>query len=434
MSDNSITVVIAMDHGSITGGQAKVALDSALGLKRAGYRPIVFAAASPVDPRLAQEGVETICLDQADLLGNGSKLSAAVQGVWNLRAETELGKLLARLPKSRTIVHVHGWPKALSPSIARPIRQSGLPAVYTMHEYFMFCANGGFYDFQKNQACKLEPLSTACWTTNCDSRSYPHKIWRCVRQLVMSQGARLPRCFDDFILISAFQRGIVEHRLPQGVNIHNVANPIDCEDLGAKTDPTSGDFLFVGRLSPEKGLFVLAEAARKAGVGVTFVGDGPAASELRARMPEARMLGWKSPVEVKALMRDARALVFPSVWFEGQPLTVQEAKAMGTPVIVSDGCAGREEVDDGVTGLWFASGDPDSLAKALLRTQDDALVRKMSQASYDRFWADPPNLARHVGQLERVYAGILGRRTAAQKAEQPAATPEQPAAAPKLAS
>ncbi len=215
-SDNKATVVIAMDHGSITGGQAKVALDSALGLKRAGYRPIVFAAAAPVDPRLALEGVETVCLDQADLLGNASKASAAVQGIWNFRAEAELEKLLAPLAKDRTIVHVHGWPKALSPSIARPIRRSGLPAVYTMHEYFMFCPNGGFYDYQQNHVCKLEPMSAACWMTNCDSRSYPHKIWRGARQVVMSEVARLPQCFDDFILISAFQRGIVERRLPPG--------------------------------------------------------------------------------------------------------------------------------------------------------------------------------------------------------------------------
>ncbi len=123
-------------------------------------------------------------------------------------------------------------------------------------------------------------------------------------------------------------------------------------------------------------------------------------------------MGWKSPAEVKSLMRAARALVFPSLWFEGQPLTVLEAKAMGTPVIVSDGCAGREEVEDGVTGLWFESANADKLAEALVKAQDDTLIASLSQASYDRFWADPPDLARHVGQLSRVYDEMLSRRTA----------------------
>ena len=155
MSKNGseINIVIAIDHASITGGQAKVALDSALGLKRAGYNPIVFAAVAPVDPRLIEEGVEVVCLDQADLLGNSSKFVAAFQGAWNFRAAKELRRLLSRLPSERTIVHVHGWAKALSASIAQPIRQSGLPCVYTMHEYFMFCGNGGFYDFQSGRVC-----------------------------------------------------------------------------------------------------------------------------------------------------------------------------------------------------------------------------------------------------------------------------------------
>jgi glycosyltransferase involved in cell wall biosynthesis len=409
---NKINIVLAVDHASITGGQAKVALESALGLKRAGFSPIDFAAAAPVDPRLAQAGIEVVCLDQSDLLGNSSKAAAALQGTWNFLAAEQMRALLARLPREKTIVHVHGWAKALSASIARPIRRSGLPAVYTMHEYFLFCPNGGFYNYPKNDVCRRTPLSLACWATHCDSRNYPRKIWRGLRQTVMERVAHLPQIFGDFILISRFQAGVVEGRLPADASVHTVSNPIDCEDLGRKANPPSGDFLFVGRMSPEKGLFLFAQAARKAGIIPVFAGDGPAAEELSALYPEARLLGWKSPVEVKALMRDARALVFPSLWFEGQPLTVLEAKAMGTPVIVSNGCAGREEVDNGVSGLWFESANADSLAQALEKARDDALVTRMSHAAYDRFWSDPPTLSRHVERLGAVYGEILARRRA----------------------
>ncbi len=409
---NNINVVIAVDHASVTGGQAKVALESAIGLKRAGFNPIFFAAAGPVDPRLAEAGVECVCLDQADLLGNASKAAAAAQGTWNFHAAEELRKLLARLPRENTVVHVHGWAKALSASIARPIQRSGLPAVYTMHEYFMFCPNGGFYNYQQNHVCKLEPMSAACWATHCNSRTYPRKIWRCLRQTVMERVARLPQTFGDFILISRFQKGVVEARLPRGARVHSVSNPIDCDDLGRKADPASGDFLFVGRLSPEKGVFLFAEAARKAGVAATFVGDGPVAGELAARYPEAKLMGWKSPAEVKGLMRAARALVFPSLWFEGQPLTVLEAKAMGTPVIVSDGCAGREEITEGVSGLWFESANADKLAQALEKAGDDTLIASLSQGAYDEFWAEPPTLARHVARLGAVYGEVLARHAA----------------------
>jgi glycosyltransferase involved in cell wall biosynthesis len=193
------------------------------------------------------------------------------------------------------------------------------------------------------------------------------------------------------------------------VKIHAVSNPIDCEDLGPKEAPSSGDFLFVGRLSPEKGALLFAEAARRAGIAPVFAGDGPAMIDLAARFPESCRLGWKSPAQVKALMRAARVLVFPSLWFEGQPLTVLEAKAMGTPVLVSDGCAGREEIEDGVTGLWFESADVESLTRALVKAKDDALVASMSRAAYDSFWADPPTLARHVERIGAVYAAALAR-------------------------
>ena len=65
---------------------------------------------------------------------------------------------------------------------------------------------------------------------------------------------------------------------------------------------------------------------------------------MEKEFPQARFLGWRSPQEVRSLLRAARALVFPSVWYEGQPLSVYEALALGTPVIVSDLCAGREAV------------------------------------------------------------------------------------------
>ena len=60
----ALTIVICFDHASITGGQAKVAFDSAVGLKRQGHRPIVFAAAGPISPQLEDAGIETVCLDQ----------------------------------------------------------------------------------------------------------------------------------------------------------------------------------------------------------------------------------------------------------------------------------------------------------------------------------------------------------------------------------
>ncbi|GAC1336772.1 MAG: glycosyltransferase family 4 protein [Beijerinckiaceae bacterium] len=405
-----LTIVLCLDHAFVTGGQAKVAFDSAIGLKEAGHRPIVFAVAGPIDAALEAAGVEVVCLGQTDLLGNPSRIAAAVQGTWNRRAAAELAGLLASLPADRTIVHVHGWAKALSPSIAVPIARSGLPAVYTIHEYFLFCPNGGFYNYQKGHTCPLEPLSAACWATHCDSQNYARKLWRNARLTLARDVAHLTDIFSDYVAISRFQIDIVGHRLPVASRLHLISNPIDVPDLGPKTAPARGEVIFVGRISPEKGPLLFAEAARRVGLTPTFIGDGPAAAELKANYPEARLLGWQNGLAVREAIRAARALVFPSLWYEGQPLTVLEAKGLGTPVIVADGCAAREEIEDGVSGLWFRTAVADDLALALDKIRDDRLVTQLSQAAYANFWADPPTLARHIGRIIAIYRAMLARR------------------------
>ncbi len=406
----ALTVVICSDFGGITGGQAKVAIESAIGLKRQGHRVIFFAATGPADPDLAKAGVEVRCLEQHDLVGNPSQLAAAVQGICNRPAAAALGELLATLPRENSIIHVHGWAKALSPMIGVPIAKSGLPAVFTLHEYFLFCPNGGFYNYQKSEVCTLAPLSPQCWLTHCDARNYPRKLWRTARLLYAERIVHLADVFSDFITISAFQRRIAEPYIPAGARLHRLSNPVKVEDLGLKQNASAGDIIFVGRLSPEKGAFLFAEAARKVGLVPTFVGDGPIAAEVAARFPEARILGWQKEREVRTLMRAARALVFPSLWYEGQPLTVLEAKALGLPIVVADNCAGSDEVEDGVTGLWFKSGDVDDLARALAELRDDARVTAMSHAAYRAYWAEPRTLERHVDGLISIYDQMLEAR------------------------
>ena len=349
-------IVIVADHASVTGGQARVAIDNALGLARRGVPTIYFAAAGPVDARLRDAGVDVVCLDQADILSDASRLAAVARGLWNRPAAAALSALLARFSPGECLVHVHGWAKALSPSIAPAIRASGHPAIATLHEFFLFCPNGGFFDYQRAEVCERRPLSLDCLSTQCDARRASHKAWRVARQAIAAWPARMPRLFSDLIVLSRTQRDMVARLVPQGVRLRLLANPVDAVDLGPKTEPVSGDFLFVGRLSPEKGAALFAEAATRVGATPTLIGDGPLADVLRARFPQARMLGWRSPDEVRAAMRAARALVFPSVWRETFGLAPYEALALGTPVVVADGSAAREAVVENENGLLFPIG------------------------------------------------------------------------------
>ena len=153
----ALHIVIVVDHASITGGQAKVALESAIGLKQAGHEPIVFAAAGPVDPRLIEAGVEFVCLGQSDLVGNASVAAGAAQGIWNFTAAARVESCWRACRASGPSFTSTAGPRRCRADFAPAIRAAGVPAAYTFHEYYLFCPNGGFYDYHKSCVCKLEP-------------------------------------------------------------------------------------------------------------------------------------------------------------------------------------------------------------------------------------------------------------------------------------
>lgn len=408
-------VVIVVDHAHINGGQSKVALDSAIGLSRRGHRVTVFSAVGPIDPALGEAGVAVECLDQPDAMTATSQWRYAGQAMWNAEAATRLEALLKGCDPARTVVHVHGWAKALSPSIGPVLLESAVPAVATLHEFFMVCPNGGFFDFPANTACTRAPLSASCITHNCDSRSFVHKAYRVARQSVVNGFSGLHRAFGHIITISDLQYRVASPWLPQGIRWHRVPNPVSIDDPGVPDASARGDhLLFVGRLSPEKGAAIGLEAARRAGASVVVVGDGPDGDALRAAHPEATFLGWQKPDAVRREMARARALLFPSVWYEGQPLTVLEAQALGTPVLVSDICAGREAVVDGETGLHVRSADVDAWTAAVAAMAVPGTAARMATAAHDHYWAAPLTLDRHLDGLEEVYA--LARADALAKA------------------
>jgi hypothetical protein len=245
-----VHVVLVLDHAHINGGQAKVALDSAVGLRQRGHRVTVFAAVGPVDPRLAESGARVVCLGQDDIASTTNKLAFAVQAIWNRRATARLAAELTLCDPRDTLVHVHAFAKALSPSIGTAIRRSGLPCLYTMHEFFLVCPNGGFYEYPADRICHRTPMSAACLTTNCDARSYPRKLLRVVRHLGLEHVAGLPTLFRHVVTISALQERVIAPLLPPRTVFHRIDNPISVERQPPAHEGRS-DVLFVGRISTE---------------------------------------------------------------------------------------------------------------------------------------------------------------------------------------
>ena len=403
-----MTIVLINDHASMNGGAASVVIQEAIGFAQAGERVIYFGATGPAEPSLAAAGVEVICLDQPDINTAPSAIGFTRIATWNFPAQQRLAQILSTLDRKTSIVHLHSWAKVLSPSVGRAIRKSRLPCVVTSHDYFWVCPNGGFFDYRKNEICHRTPLSVACWKTDCDQKSHARKLWRSGRHLLLNHVSGIKAYARHLVTLSATQENALRPFLSREVQLHRVDNPIAVTDPGprAATQPM-GEFLFVGRLSPEKGVDLMCRVAETIGVRVRIAGDGPQKAELMARYPSQNFLGWKNAAEITQEMRIARALIFPSILYEGQPLTVQESLANGCPVIASDAGAAKEAVIDGANGLWFRSGDAKSLEQAMTKMRDDALAGSMAREAHARYWRDPLTLERHLDRLRAVYRAAM---------------------------
>jgi glycosyltransferase involved in cell wall biosynthesis len=393
------TVIVVNDFAHVEGGASQVAITTALGLAGRGLRVILLAAVGPLDPRLTEAGVVVHCLGQDGVLTDPQRVQAALRGWWNRSAADAMGRILAACDPNRTVIHLHGWTRALSASIIPPAVKAGVPIVCTLHDYFTACPNGAFYDFQAQEPCGRAPLSAGCLVRHCDARHVSHKLWRVARQVIQQQVGGIPRAIRTFIAVSAFSLAKLRPYLPSQADVRLVANPIDLPQLDPVPVAMNRPVAMIGRLAPEKGPRLLALAARQADVPVQFVGDGPEADALRTLLPEAGFsAGWVDRDGVAAALAQARAVIVPSRWFETQCLVVLEAAARGVPAIVSDGCAARELVDNGRTGLWFRQGSVEDLARQLRRLDDDT-VTALGQAAYERYWAAPYTTDRYLDRL-----------------------------------
>jgi glycosyltransferase involved in cell wall biosynthesis len=401
-------IIILDDYASTAGGSSSVAIASALGLAAQGLRVTYFSCVGPVTARLRDvPGLEVICLDQPELARDPNRLRAFWSGLRNTRAMHAVEELLVGRDPRHTIVHVHTWMKALSPFVLARVAARGFPLVVTLHDYFIACPNGGFFEYPAGKICRRRPLSLSCLACNCDRRNYAQKLWRSVRTALQNRWLDVPAQVSRYIAVSAFSAEILQPHLPPGPPVSVVRHPVDCVDEGPAPVAGNKNFLYVGRLVPEKGVRLFAEAMNASGRPAVFVGDGELRSELRELCPQARFTGWLDAAGIRAELRRARALVLPSLWYETLGLVAIEAAAAGVPVLVSDGCAAIDHIRHGVNGLLFSHGSAAALALAVQKIAgDDTLAAELGIGAYRWYWDDPWTSERHVDELLTIYRSL----------------------------
>lgn len=252
----------------------------------------------------------------------------------------------------------------------------------------------------------MKPLGINCFFCNCDSRSYIQKIWRYSRQVI--QNYWLYRNTKLWILPISYTTQILNEKLFYGKvkGRFLLNNPIElnkCQPVEIKQEKA---YLYVGRISLEKGVDLFCTAITSLHKKAIVIGDGYLKAELEEKYPNIKFTGWLTGYQKEQYVRKGKALVFPSLWYEGAPLTIQEMKSYGIPCIVPDRCAASEQIEDGKTGYIFKTGDLESLKEAILKYENTDLAQ-MQKNLLESFHPEELSMETHLKRLVGIYNEIL---------------------------
>jgi glycosyltransferase involved in cell wall biosynthesis len=304
--------------------------------------------------------------DELDDLSFGQRLGLIGRIVSATDTKLDVRSLLR--DQKPDVVHVHNTFAMVSPSVYEVCQEENVPVVQTLHNYRLLCPAATLYrDAAPCEECVIHSLL----------RSVRYGCYRESRLLsgaiaLMLKTHRLRQTWNRrihaYIAISRFVKDkFVKAGFPAS-KIFIKPNFVD-PDPGERS--CSGDYaLFLGRLSPEKGLLTLLDAWERLPftVPLLIAGDGPMRHRLEAEVARKGLqcvyfAGQLGRDEVSDAMKKAVFLVVPSIWHEPFGLVVAEAFACGTPVIGAFAGSIQEMLDDQTTGLHFAPGDSDALAK-----------------------------------------------------------------------
>lgn len=359
--------------------------------------------------RSAGHDVSVLFADNATIVNGVRRLYAAFSSVFSV---TWFFRVLWICVRHRpAVVHVHNFFPLISPSVIWACWLARVPVCLTLHNYRIICPTS---TLSADGRAELKSLTGSPWwgvRRRVYRDSFAGTFFLCAMistHRTIGTWARLSK----IIVLTEFAASVFSRwgGLPMSrvvVKSNSCADPLLGSGSQAHAMSSRRNYLFVGRLTLEKGVGVLLEAARLAaaeGVVVDLV--GPHSMELIDVPSNVVVHGELDRQSVIDFMLRSRALVVPSLWFEGLPMVIVEAFACGLPVVASRIGSLSELVSEDV-GVLFQPGDTQALASVLvqLSRSDDAVAQKGAAARSKYLAHFSPD--RNVMALTEIYNSLL---------------------------
>lgn len=361
---------------------------------------------------LAEKGhdVRTIFFDNNLIRGFIAKIKTGLSAVYNFSSARIVSNAIKDFKPD--IIHIHNLFFIASPSILYATKKHKLPVVLTLHNYRLICANALL--LRNNNVCELciqkrfplAGIKYKCYRNSASASALIIAITG-IHKLLTTWEKKI----TAFITLNEFSRSKLLYSSLKVSPDKMITKPNFVPDPGNGEEQREDFFLFAGRIVKEKGVHVLARAfADMPQQKVVIVGDGSEKKNLEKEFKDYKNIsftGLLDKFQVKEYMKRCKAFICPSIWYEGAPLTIIEAFATGTPVIVSRLGSMIDSIKDGYNGLHFTAGDANDLRKKvglfILQTeQSDDFYKNARQTYLEKYHPEV-----HYNAIMKIYRAAI---------------------------
>ncbi|SCL61175.1 Glycosyltransferase involved in cell wall bisynthesis [Micromonospora citrea] len=293
-----------------------------------------------VDAEIAQltaAGVEVLPFirssDEIPSMSKPAKALLPISPIWAPRAQEDLSRLITE--HRPDVLHLHNPYPLISPWIVRTAHRHGVPVVQTVHNYRQVCSSGLYFrDGMICQDCRGRALGVPAIVHRCYRGSRAQSALMATT-LAVHRGTW--RSVDRFVALTS---AVADHLRDYGIPAERiVVKPNGIPDPGTPA-PLGDGFLYMARLSPEKGLGLLLDAWRRHPDGalgpLRIAGDGelrPLAEAAAAERADVTYLGPLDRAGVRAAIEASAVIIAASTWHDVLPTVIIEALAAGRPVL-----------------------------------------------------------------------------------------------------
>ncbi|QNL20683.1 glycosyltransferase family 4 protein [Hyphobacterium sp. CCMP332] len=324
--------------------------------------------------------VECLVFSNESIGGRISQIVYFFKSIYNSRSAWVLKKRIRAFQPD--IIHVHNTFFVASPAVFRVAKKYGIPVVHTLHNYRLICPSATLYHNGKiytESTDKLFPIKAIL------RKIYRESMLQTTLVVLITAIHKLAgtykNCIDRFIILNNFSKPIFEKSSLRIDKNKMVFKPNYVDEPTIVSSKKEDYYIFLGRLTQEKGVLTMLEAFKSSGLKIKIFGSGELEHQVlnaSERNENIEFHGFKERSELMQLISSAKALIFPSEWYETFGLTIIEAFSVGTPVIVSDIGGHSELVLEGINGFHFKAGDPEDLNSVLEKFEDHENKDQMS--------------------------------------------------------